>query len=103
MKLSILLCFLIFLVPAFALDHTHTIVANPKPSKKDIAVAMRLKIPFYTISDKGIWVVDQIGNVRKIVGWEWDKNIHKKQAEFESRSPYFFYSIHTLPNTPRSA
>jgi hypothetical protein len=66
-----------------ALAHTHTIRADPKPSKKDIAVATRLKIPFYTISEKGIWVVHH-GKVKKVLGGEWDKGMPATQTKSSS-------------------
>jgi hypothetical protein len=54
-----------------ALAHTHTVKAYSKPSRMDISESKRLQIPFYIISDKGIWIVDQ-GNVKKILGGDWD-------------------------------
>ena len=52
-----------------ALAHTHP--KNPKPSKKDISVAMRLKISIYAISRSAIWRVAPDGKLNMIASKDW--------------------------------
>jgi proteasome lid subunit RPN8/RPN11 len=52
-----------------ALAHTHP--KNPKPSKKDISVAKRLKISIYAISRSAIWRVAPDGKLNMIASKDW--------------------------------
>jgi hypothetical protein len=52
-----------------ALAHTHP--KNPKPSKKDISVAKRLKISIYAISRSAIWKVAPDGKLNMIASKDW--------------------------------
>ena len=57
--------------------HTHTVVADPKPSSKDIHLCMSLGIPVYVISAGGIWVVTPDGEASRVQDSTWYKSVGK--------------------------
>ena len=53
--------------------HTHPRTASPQPSDEDRRQAMRLGLPIYVISRKGIWVVNPDGTTIQQSGSGWAK------------------------------
>ena len=60
--------------------HTHSVWVDPKPSHCDVALARRLLIPIYTISENGIWKATPFGAIRKVMEPPWlQRQVRKKQ------------------------
>jgi hypothetical protein len=56
---------------AVALVHTHTVIVDEKPSRKDILTAQKLGMVLYVISSKGIWSIAPNGQEKKQGGPKW--------------------------------
>ena len=59
---------------AVALVHTHPVNLDEKPSREDILIAEKLGMLLYIISSRGIWSVDEKGQVKKVVASGWYRN-----------------------------
>ena len=51
--------------------HTHTVMADPKPSRKDVDLSRRIGVALYTISGRGIWMVTPDGHIRQTADSRW--------------------------------
>jgi len=56
---------------AIALVHTHPNFADPKPSRGDVKAARQIRLPIYTVSRSGIWVVTSDGTIVALLGERW--------------------------------
>ncbi|HET6266564.1 MAG TPA: hypothetical protein VFG11_02520 [Acidobacteriota bacterium] len=56
---------------AIALVHTHPNFADPKPSRGDIKAARQIRLPIYTVSRSGIWMVTPDGRIVLLLGERW--------------------------------
>jgi len=65
---------------AVALAHTHPVNVDPKPSITDRSLAMKIGIPIYTISSKGIWKVNPDGVISQEEGSKWQRNLDMETA-----------------------
>jgi uncharacterized protein RhaS with RHS repeats len=71
-----------------ALTHTHPDSKDPKPSlggsaqqpHDEYTARVTARVPIYTISRKGIWKIDQQGNVTQEEDQSWYKNINEKSC-----------------------
>lgn len=57
--------------------HTHPVNVDPRPSRKDIALAIRTGMPIYTISDRGIWMADSYGAIYQVCTSNWYKDLDR--------------------------
>jgi hypothetical protein len=56
--------------------HTHTVVADPKPARKDIELCKSIGVPMYVVSGNGIWMAFPDGTVLQLKGGEWYKTFN---------------------------
>jgi hypothetical protein len=73
--------------------HTHPVGAGraPEPSQfgrvNDKLAALRLGIPLYTVSNKGIWKVTPEGVISMEEGPEWMEGLTEENAKEETPCP----------------
>jgi hypothetical protein len=56
---------------AVAIVHTHPAIVDPRPSFTDVATAVRLGIPVYTVSRSGIWKAEPSGALARVGDERW--------------------------------
>ena len=54
-----------------AIVHTHPFGTAPRPSDRDIAIAMKLGIPNYVLSCYALWVAMPDGTVAQVAAVQW--------------------------------
>jgi hypothetical protein len=68
---------------AIAQAHTHTVKVDPQPSRNDIQLSQRFRIPLYTISQRGIWMVTSDGRIQQVADENW---YHRARSTVPQRS-----------------
>jgi hypothetical protein len=64
---------------AVAQVHIHTVIADPKPARKDIELCRKIRLPMFVISGKGIWTVHPDGKVVHLYDSDWYRPLKKNQ------------------------
>jgi hypothetical protein len=71
---------------AIALVHTHSMIVDEKPSRRDVQVALQLKMILYIISSEGIWSVAPDGQMQKRAGPNWNERQSPLSCTFYHQS-----------------
>jgi len=58
---------------AIAQIHTHTVIADPRPSRKDIELTRRIGLQMFVVSGSGVWSVLPDGKIVQVSNSDWWK------------------------------
>lgn len=57
--------------------HTHTVMADPRPARKDVELSERMGVPVYAISGFGVWMATPDGKIARIADSKWYQGLAK--------------------------